>query len=579
MVSWFSGRYLRPHWKVLVAIVLLVAGQTIGNLYIPNLNADLINNGVVKGDVSYIWRTGAVMGVIAVAIGVLAVIAAYLSARTAMAIGAELRASVFSRVQGFSMQEMDRLGTASLITRNTNDVQQIQNFLQVGLAMMIMAPITGIGGVILAVNQDATLSLLLFVVVPLMAGIIAFMLIRATPLFRTIQVKIDRLNQIVREQVTGIRVIRAFLRTGYEARRFDDANTDLTQTGLAVNRLFAIAIPSLMVVMNLSSVAVIWFGGHLIASGSMPVGNLTAFLAYILQILMSMMIAVMMVIFIPRAVASAGRIREVETTASSIGDPDTPESPARLDGTVELKDLAFGYPGAEHLVLQDLNITFKPGQTSAVIGSTGAGKTTLVNLIPRFFDVTGGAVLVDGLDVRRQELDALRSRMGLVPQRAYLFSGTIADNLRFSKPDATDDELWHALDVAQASDFVKEMRGQLDAPVDQGGSNLSGGQRQRMSIARALVRRPDVYLFDDCFSALDAATDARLRAALKADTRNATVLIVAQRVSTILHADQIIVLEEGRMVGVGTHEELIRTCPEYQEIVASQLGEGQEVPA
>jgi ATP-binding cassette subfamily B protein len=579
MVSWFSGQYLRPHWRVLVAIVLLVAGQTIGNLYIPNLNADLINNGVVKGDVSYIWRTGAVMGVIAVAIGVLAVIAAYLSARTSMAIGAELRASVFSKVQSFSMQEMDRLGTASLITRNTNDVQQIQNFLQVGLAMMIMAPITGIGGVILAINQDAELSLLLVVVVPLMAGIIGFMLIRATPLFRTIQVKIDRLNQIVREQVTGIRVIRAFLRTRYEARRFDEANTDLTRTGLSVNRLFALAIPLLMVVMNLSSVAVIWFGGHLIASGSMPVGNLTAFLAYILQILMSMMIAVMMVIFIPRAVASASRIRQVESTVPSIADPEAPEMPARLDGTVEIKNLDFGYPGAEHLVLRDLTITMRPGQTSAVIGSTGAGKTTLVNLIPRFFDVTGGAVLVDGLDVRRQELDALRSRMGLVPQRAYLFSGTIADNLRFSKPDATEEELWHALDVAQASEFVKEMPGQLDAPVDQGGSNLSGGQRQRMSIARALIRRPDIYLFDDCFSALDAATDARLRAALKADTQNATVLIVAQRVSTILHADQIIVLEEGRMTGVGTHEELIRTCPEYQEIVASQLGEGQEVPA
>ncbi|MBO0745014.1 MAG: ABC transporter ATP-binding protein [Candidatus Dormibacteraeota bacterium] len=579
MVSWFTGRYLRPHWRALLVIVLLVAAQTIGNLYIPNLNADIINNGVVKGDIGYIWRTGAVMGVIAVAIGVLAIVAAYLSARTAMAIGAELRASVFSTVQNFSMQEMDRFGAASLITRNTNDVQQIQNFLQVGLAMMIMAPITGIGGVILAINQNAKLSLLLFVVVPLMGGIIAFMLTRATPLFRALQGKIDRLNQIVREQVTGIRVIRAFLRTRYEARRFEVANADLTQNQLSVNRLFAFAIPSLMLVMNLSSVAVVWFGGHLISSGEMPVGNLTAFLSYILQILMSMMIAVMMVIFIPRAVASGARIREVENTVSTIDDPEVPETPLHLDATVEFKDVDFGYPGAERLVLQKLNFTLRPGQTSAVIGSTGAGKTTLVNLIPRFFDVTGGEVLVDGLDVRRQELDVLRSRMGLVPQRAYLFTGTIADNLRFSKPDATDEELWHALEVAQASDFVREMPGQLDAPIDQGGTNLSGGQRQRMSIARALVRRPAVYLFDDCFSALDAATDARLRSALKADTRDATVLIVAQRVSTILHADQIIVLEEGRMVGVGTHEELLRSCPEYQEIVASQLGEGQEVPA
>lgn len=579
MVSWFSGRYLRPHWRAIAMIIILVAAQTIGNLYIPNLNADLINNGVVKGDLGYIWRVGAVMSVIAVAIGLLAIVAAYLSARTAMAIGAELRATVFARVQSFSMQEMNRFNTASLITRNTNDVQQIQNFLQVGLMMMIMAPITGVGGVILAINQNAELSLLLVVVVPLMGGIIAFMLTRATPLFRSIQIKIDRLNQIVREQVTGIRVIRAFLRTRYESRRFDVASTDLMQTGLAVNRLFAAAIPSLMVVMNLSSVAVIWFGGHLISSGAMPVGNLTAFLSYILQILMSMMIAVMMVIFIPRAVASAGRIREVEETESTIADPEVPETPSDRDGAIEFRELDFGYPGAEKLVLQGLSFTLRPGQTSAVIGSTGAGKTTLVNLIPRFFDVTGGTVLVEGVDVRRQELEAMRSRMGLVPQRAYLFTGTIADNLRFSKPDASDEELWHALEVAQAADFVKAMPGGLDAPVDQGGTNLSGGQRQRMSIARALVRRPAIYLFDDCFSALDAATDARLRAALKADTGDATVLIVAQRVSTILHADQIIVLDEGRMVGVGTHGELLRTCPEYQEIVASQLGQTQEVPA
>ncbi|MGH7911202.1 MAG: ABC transporter ATP-binding protein [Candidatus Dormibacteraceae bacterium] len=578
-MRWFGGRYLRPHWRALIAIVVLVAAQTIGNLYIPNLNADIINFGVVKGNVGYIWRTGSIMSVIAIGIGVLAIASTFLASRTAMAIGAELRASVFHKVQGFSVHEMERISTASLITRNTNDVQQIQNFLQIGLTMMIMAPITGIGGVILAINENATLSLLLFVVVPLMAGIIAFMLMRATPLFRSIQWKLDRLNQIVREQVTGIRVIRAFLRTRYEARRFDTANADLTDTSLAVNRLFAFAIPSLMAVMNLSSVAVVWFGGHLIGSGSMPVGNLTAFLSYILQILMSMLIAVMMVIFVPRALASGSRIREIEDTVPSITDPDDPQMPAAADGTIEFRDLSFGYPGAEQNVLQDLSFTLRPGQTSAVIGSTGAGKTTLVNLIPRLFDVTGGQVLVDGLDVRGQGLDRMRLRMGLVPQRAYLFSGTVADNLRFSKPDATDEELWHALDVAQATDFVKAMPDQLDAPIDQGGTNLSGGQRQRMSIARALVRRPAIYLFDDCFSALDAATDARLRAALKADTRDATVLIVAQRVSTILHADQIIVLEEGRMVGVGRHEELLGRCPEYREIVTSQLGEGQEVPA
>jgi ATP-binding cassette subfamily B protein len=574
VLTWFARAYLRPHWLPLTVIVALLLVQSIANLYLPNLNADIINNGVVKGDVGYIWRIGAIMLALACGVGVVAICGVYVASWTAQGIGRELRADVFSRVQSFSMQEMNRFGTASLITRNTNDVQQIQIFLQMALTMMVMAPIMGVGGVILAINEDVQLSALLLVVVPVMGVIVGLMLIRATPLFRSMQGKIDRINQVVREQITGIRVIRAFLRTDFERRRFEAANADLMQTGLGVNRLFALAIPSLMAVMNLSSVAVVWFGGHLIDSGTMPVGNLSAYLSYILQILMSVMMAVMMVILVPRAFASGGRIKEVVTTEPTIADPPEPVEPAVPDATVEFRHLTYGYPGSEEPVLRDLTFTLHPGRTSAIIGSTGSGKTTLLNLIPRFFDATEGAVLLDGVDVRNQALERLRGRIGLVPQRAYLFSGTIADNLRFGRPDATEAQLWHALDVAQASDFVRAMPGQLEAPVDQGGTNLSGGQRQRMSIARALVKLPSVYLFDDCFSALDAATDARLRAALRADTAHATVLIVAQRVSTILQADQIIVLDEGRIVGIGRHGELLESCEPYHEIVASQLGEG-----
>jgi ATP-binding cassette subfamily B protein len=574
MLTWFARTYLRPRWLPLLVVVTLLLAQSIANLYLPNLNADIINNGVVKGDVGYIWRTGALMLGLACGVGVLAIVGVYVASWTAMGIGAQLRAGVFSRVQGFSMQEMNRFGTASLITRNTNDVQQIQITLQMGLTMMVMAPIIGIGGIILAINEDVQLSALLLVVVPVMAAIVIVMLIRALPLFRSMQVRIDRLNQVVREQITGVRVIRAFLRNDFERRRFEVANGQLMDTALGINRMFALAMPTLMAVMNLSSVAVIWFGGHLVADGSMPVGNLSAFLSYILQILMSVMMAVMMVILVPRAVASAARIKDVVTAESTIADPPHPIEPSDPDATVDFEDVTFGYPGGEEPVLSSLTFTLRPAQTSAVIGSTGAGKTTLLNLIPRFFDTSQGRVLLDGVDVRDQTLDRLRNRIGLVPQRAYLFSGTIGENLRFARPDATDEELWHALDVAQASDFVRAMPAQLDAPVDQGGTNLSGGQRQRISIARALVKRPPIYLFDDCLSALDAATDARLRAALRADTGQATVLIVAQRVSTILHADQIIVLDEGRIVGIGRHEDLLQTCRPYREIVESQLGEG-----
>jgi ATP-binding cassette subfamily B multidrug efflux pump len=443
----------------------------------------------------------------------------------------------------------------------------------VALTMMVGAPIIAVGGVIMALREDVNLSALLIVVVPVLAAIVGFMLVKAVPLFRSMQVKIDKINQVLREQIMGVRVIRAFIRNGYEQQRFETANADLTSTALRVNRLFVLAFPALMGVMNLTTVAVLWFGAGLINNGSMPIGNLTAFLMYILQILMSVMMAVAMVILVPRAEASAARINEVITTEPSIGDPVHPVEPARVTGRVEFDQVTFGYPGGEQPVLEDLTFQLRPGETTAVIGGTGSGKTTLLNLITRLYDVSAGRVLVDGVDVREMSLERLWSLIGLVPQRAYLFSGTVAGNLRFGNEHATDEELQHALEVAQASDFVAEMPGGLDAPIDQGGTNVSGGQRQRLAIARAVVKRPTIYLFDDCFSALDAGTDARLRAALRWETKDASVLIVAQRVCTIMHADRIIVLDDGRIVGFGAHSELMTSCEPYREIVESQLGE------
>jgi ABC-type multidrug transport system fused ATPase/permease subunit len=564
--------YLRPYAFQITVVVVLVVVQSIANLYLPNLNADIINDGVAKGDIPYIWRTGGVMLGITLVLGVLAVAGVYFASFASQAVGRDLRASVFGRVQRFSAREMNRFGTASLITRNTNDVQQIQLFLQIALTMMVMAPIMAVGGVIMALREDVELSALLVIVIPALALIVAFMFFNAIPLFRSMQVKIDKINQVLREQIMGVRVIRAFIRGDYEARRFDVANDDLMSTALRVNRIFVLAFPAVLAVMNLSTVAVLWFGGHLVDSGSMPIGNMTAFLMYIMQILMSLMMAIAMVILVPRAEASAARLQEVVTVEPSIDEPAQPKQPTKLTGAVELQEVTFGYPGGEKPVLQGVSFELRPGQTTAIIGGTGSGKTTLLNLIPRFFDVSEGRVLIDGVDVRDQTLEQVWSRIGLVPQRAFLFSGTVASNLRFGNEAATDEELWHALEVAQARDFVEEMAGKLAAPIDQGGTNVSGGQRQRLAIARALVKRPSVYLFDDCFSALDAGTDARLRAALRADTRNATVLIVAQRVSTIMHADRIIVLDEGRIEGIGTHDELMKTCDPYREIVDSQLG-------
>ncbi len=574
MLTRLMRERLRPYRGRAAVVVTLLVIQTAGNLYLPNLNADIINNGVVKGSVRYIFHTGALMLGITLVLGVVAIVAVYWASRVSMGVGADVRAAVYERVQGFSSREMNRFGTPSLITRNTNDIQQIQLFLQMALTLMVIAPIMCLGGIFMAIREGAALSPLLAVAVPVMAVVIGVMLVTVVPLFRSMQAKIDRINQVLREQITGVRVIRAFLRVPSERRRFQTANADLTATALRVNRIFALALPALMAIMNLSSVAVLWFGGRLVSEGSMPIGNLTAFLTYIMQILISVMMAVMMVILVPRAEASAERIEEVLDTVPSVSDPPRPVTPVRVTGVVEFRDVTFGYPGSEQPVLRGLTFTLSPGQTCAIIGSTGSGKSTLLNLIPRFFDATAGQVLVNGVDVRDQELEGLWSSIGLVPQRAFLFGGSVASNLRFGRPEATDAELWHALSVAQARDFVASMPGQLDAPIDQGGTNVSGGQRQRLSIARALVKRPRLYLFDDCFSALDAETDARLRTALRAETRDATVVIVSQRVSSIMHADQIIMLDEGRIAGIGSHQQLLKTCDPYREIVTSQLGEG-----
>ncbi len=565
-------RFLTPYSRPLVLVAVLLLIQAIGNLYLPELNARIINEGVAVGDTAYIIRVGGVMLAVTLVLGATAIVSTYWSARVSMGFGRDVRSSLFSTVQTFSSREVNEFGTPSLITRNTNDVQQLQMLVLMGLTVMLTAPIMCIGGIVMALRQDVPLSALLLVIVPVMAVVIGLLMSRAIPLFRVMQVKIDRVNQVLREQLSGIRVIRAFVRTEHEERRFADANADLTSTALTVNRLFALMMPSLMLIMNLSGVAVIWFGGQRVDAGEMPIGNLTAFLAYIIQILMSVMMATMMFVMVPRAAASAERIGAVLDVVPTVADPDSPQAPT-VRGTVEFRDVEFRYPGAEEAVLRGVSFLAAPGETTAIVGSTGSGKTTLVALVPRLFDVTSGAVLVDGVDVRELARDDLWSRIGLVPQRAFLFRGTVGSNLRVGRPDATDEELWHALTVAQAADFVRAMPEGLDAPIDQGGANLSGGQRQRIAIARALVRRPEVYVFDDSFSALDFATDARLRAALRRETGDSTVLVVAQRVSTIMHADRIVVLDEGAVAGIGRHADLMATCPTYREIVLSQVTE------
>ncbi|WP_181448734.1 ABC transporter ATP-binding protein [Nonomuraea aridisoli] len=569
---------LRPYGKEITLVVLFQFVQTLATLYLPTLNADIIDHGVVTGDTGYIVRVGLVMlGVTLVQI-ICSVVAVYYGARTSMALGRDLRAAIFHRVQDFSAQEVNKFGAPSLITRTTNDVQQIQLLVLMTFTLMVAAPIMCVGGIVLALRQDAALSSLLLVVLPVMIVIVGAIVMRMRPHFRTMQERIDRINQVLREQITGIRVIRAFVRDRHERERFAVANEQLTDVSLKVGRLMALMFPTVMLVVNVSSVAVVWFGGHRIADGTMEVGALTAVISYLMQILMSVMMAMFMFMMIPRAEVCAERIREVLDTDPTVILPAKPVTPQRRIGELELRSVGFRYPGAEEPVLSDVTFTARPGRTTAIIGSTGSGKTTLLNLIPRLFDATAGEVLVDGVDVRELDPGVLSRAVGLVPQQPYLFSGTVASNLRYGRPDATDEELWRALEIAQAREFVEAMPGGLEEPISQGGTNVSGGQRQRLAIARALVHRPEIYLFDDSFSALDYATDARLRAALAEEIADATIVIVAQRVNTIRDADRILVLDEGRVVGSGTHAELMSTCPTYREIVLSQLTE-QEAAA
>jgi len=575
--------YLRPYAGQLALVVGLLLIQSIGNLYLPTLNGDIINEGVAKGDNGYILRTGAFMLVVTLLLGAASIAAVYWGAKTAMGFGRDVRSAIFRKVESFAQVEVNRFGPASLITRNTNDVQQVQMVVFMALTVMVSAPILIVGGIILAIRQDVPLSALLVVVLPIMVGFIAIVMSRAIPLFRAMQVKLDRINQVMRETLAGVRVIRAFVRTRHEEERFDTASQDLFETSLRVNRLFAITIPVMTGILNLSTVAVMWFGALRVESGEMPIGNLTAFLQYILQILFAVLMAVFLFVFVPRAAVSAGRIQEVLETEPSVRDPErrlAPAPVARQTGqaaTVEFRDVEFRYPGAEQPVLRDISFTARPGQVTAIVGSTGSGKSTLVNLIPRFYDVTEGSLLVDGVDVREMNREDLWRGIGVIPQKAFLFGGTVASNLRYGDPAATDDELWQALEIAQGRDFVEEMDGGLDAPITQGGTNVSGGQRQRLAIARALVKKCGLFIFDDSFSALDYGTDARLRAAISRELGWATVIIVAQRVGTIMNADQILVMDNGRIVGVGRHAQLLKTNETYREIVYSQLSEAEAV--
>jgi ATP-binding cassette subfamily B multidrug efflux pump len=571
MLGRIIRRYLRPYWPLVLLVVAFQAAQSIASLWLPSLNADIIDDGIATGDIPLILRLGGMM--LAVTLGqiICAVAAVYFGARVAMAFGRDLRAGIFTTVGTFSEQEVARFGAPSLITRTTNDVQQVQMLVLMTCTMIIATPILAIGGVIFAVREDVGLSWIMVVAVPVLLAAVGLIILRMVPQFRRMQDRIDAVNRVLREQLTGIRVVRAFVRERAETERFGVANDELTDTALKAGRLFALMFPVVTLVLNLSSVAVLWFGAYRIEDGSLQVGALIAFLSYLIQILTAVMMATFLAFLLPRATVSAGRIGEVLETASSVVPPARAVMVLPEPGRVELRDVSFAYPGAEEPVLRGLSAAVEPGTTTAIIGSTGAGKTTLVNLLPRLYDASGGTVLIGGADVREVDPDVLWGRIGLVPQRAYLFSGTVASNLRYGAPDATDEELWSALEIAQGREFVSEMPGGLDAPIAQGGTNVSGGQRQRLAIARALVKRPEIYVFDDSFSALDTATDARLRAALQMAVPNATMIVVAQRVATIVDADQILVLDHGVIVGRGTHTELLETSAEYAEIVSSQL--------
>ncbi|MFC9660740.1 ABC transporter ATP-binding protein [Nocardia sp. NPDC127606] len=563
--------YLAPYRAQLAGVLVLQLISVIAMLYLPSLNADLIDDGVTKGDIGFIWTTGLWMLAVSCVQIVASAASVYFGAQAAMGAGRDMRGGVLHRVETFSAREVGMFGAPSLITRSTNDIQQVQLLIVMSVTILVMAPIMCVGGVIMALREDLGLSWLLLIAVPALALSMGTIVARMVPGFRQMQERIDGVNRVLREQITGIRVVRAFVRERQEIWRFGMANTALTDASLRVGKLMALMFPTVMLISNLTAVGVIWFGGHHVDNGTMQIGSLTAMLSYVMQILMAVMMASFLAMMAPRAAVSADRIGAVLETESSVRPPRLPQAFKGDQATVDMQFAEFAYPGAEKPVLRGIRFQVAPGTTTAIVGSTGAGKTTLINLIPRLIDVTDGAVYVGGTDVRHLDLELLRSGIGLVPQRAYLFSGTIATNLRYGKPDATDDELWHALEVAQAADFVREMPQGLDTPVAQGGTTVSGGQRQRLCIARALVRRPRIFLFDDSFSALDVATDARLRAALKPETADASVIIVAQRIQTIRDADQIVVLEDGAMAGIGTHDQLMQRCSEYREIVESQL--------
>ncbi|MFC9397232.1 ABC transporter ATP-binding protein [Streptomyces sp. NPDC057027] len=567
--------HLRPYRKPIALLVLLQFLQTCASLYLPTLNADIIDNGVVNGDTGYILRFGALMVGVSVVQVVCNIGAVYYGARTASALGRDVRGAVFDRVQSFSARELGHFGAPSLITRTTNDVQQVQMLALMAFTLMVSAPIMCVGGIVMALGQDVPLSAVLLAVVPVLGVSVSLIVRKMRPLFRTMQTRLDTVNRVLREQITGNRVIRAFVKDGYEEERFRGANGELTDVSMATGRLMALMFPTVMTIVNVSSVAVVWFGAQRIDSGGMEIGALTAFLAYLMQIVMAVMMATFMFMMVPRAEVCAERIEEVLGTETSVVPPAEPVTKLLRRGHLEVRSADFRYPGAEESVLKDVALVARPGETTAIIGSTGSGKSTLLGLVPRLFDATGGEVLVDGVDVRKLDAALMARTVGLVPQKPYLFSGTVATNLRYGKPDATDEELWHALEVAQAADFVRKLENGLNAPIAQGGTNVSGGQRQRLAIARTLVQRPEIYLFDDSFSALDYETDALLRAALARETADSTVVIVAQRVSTIRDADRIVVLDEGRVVGTGRHRELMADNETYREIVLSQLTEAE----
>ncbi|AZK45812.1 ABC transporter ATP-binding protein [Paenibacillus lentus] len=566
-------RFLKPFRLPIFAVLVLVFFQSLSELYLPTLMADIVDIGVVNGDIPYIWKIGSLMLLVALGGMLCSIAASYFSSRAAAGFGKLLRGKVFSHVENFSLEEFDKVGTASLITRTTNDITQIQQVLIMILRMMVMAPMLCIGGIIMAVSKDATLSLIFVVVLPVLALAIFLIARKGIPLFKVIQKKIDKLNLVMRENLTGIRVIRAFNRVQHEKMRFDQANFDLTDTSIKVNKIMAFMMPIMMLVMNLSSVAIIWFGGFRIESGTMQVGDLMAFLQYAMQIMFSLLMVSMMFVMIPRASASAVRINEVLDMVPVINDAKTAAPVTGQTGHVEFQQVSFSYPGAEKPAIQDISFTARPGEVTAIIGGTGSGKSTLINLIPRFYDVDSGRVLVNGVDVRDMSQQELRSKIGFVPQKAVLFTGTISDNIRYGKEEASDEEVRRAAEIAQAADFISKMEEGYDSLIAQGGSNVSGGQKQRLSIARALVRQAEIYIFDDSFSALDFKTDSKLRATLKQETKESTVIIVAQRVSTVLDADQIIVMDESRIAGIGKHQDLMETCEVYKEIVLSQLSE------